>query len=240
MNNDPNIPSFSVIDDVFQHPNLSQDNNNNNEEIWKDMYSSNLIPTNKERPKINDNYIYSELNDPNTHINHHTLDHPYQKPYLPKSYNNNLENNYLAQANLADYNLQTSAPAPLPSKMPMPNFVPQYGTPYPTNGYSAFDGTMANDARVNAFYGLGGVPISTPPSLQDARNSYSIPLGYSGYREGYHNDHSNCSNSINHMNNCEICKSYINMNCNYYKFIIAVLIVLIIILLCFLMSRNLK
>lgn len=139
------------------------------------------------------------------------------EPVLPKSYNNNVERNVNTTYQLKQNHMPDVPAAPLPPPMSLPTFKPPYGTPYPTNGYSAYDGEVARLAGIPMATAGPSTPIGTPPALEDARNSKSVNIDKMSYqqeldkhfKEGYKQGRDispSCGQSIHHALTCQVCK----------------------------------
>jgi len=173
-----------------------------------------------------------------------TLTHATRTPQMPLSYDESLFNNAAVSQKNLRYNLPANAPLPLPSYIDPPLTPTPYGTPYPSNGYSSFDSNETMNAGIPQFYSTSGVPVASWPSLEDARNSPSVPAGPAtvaiiaethfkeGFKQGLeHYTPPTCTGSIDHLTSCPICSHYVNGDKKFYKIAIGFLIILILLLL---------
>jgi hypothetical protein len=110
------------------------------------------------------------------------------------------------------------------------------------------------NAGVNAFTALPGVPLASNPALQDARDSPSVPMGPStlmlvaerqfkeGFKQGREHFASSyvptCGDSIEHVNSCPICSSYVNSDKKILQVVIGFLVMIILVLLFFLVKKG--
>jgi hypothetical protein len=219
------IPSFTILEPPS----------------WEDMYKSNIMPSNNPFP----NY---EVQRPITDYESLTGRSAHKAPRISQSYDDILINNSVTDAQLNQYNMPSAAPSPLESQIDLPSLNPPWGTPYPTNGYSPYDSELAINSNYSESYGLAGVPLASPPSLQDSRvnNNNKIAMGPADmisyaqlhFKEGY-NAASNCRSVIDHIQSCPVCFGYMTANTKYYKTIIIILFIFVIILL-FVLFRKKK
>jgi hypothetical protein len=211
------------------------------------MYESNITSAPPNSPFV-------DFNVPHTQNDYESLTYQSSTPHIPASYNQGIVNNAETMARNMHYNLPAMPPEPLPSYIDLPTFTPPYGTPYQTPGYSAYDGEVAMNMAVPAYYSHPGVPASTWPALQDARDSPSMPMTpyalemvvKNHYKEGYKNGREHfaqtytpsCSDCINHIQGCPLCSSFVNGHKQLYQFGIGFLIILVCVLLYMLFKKH--
>ena len=232
------VPSFTVIDDLQDDRSLFPVNS------WENQYQANPLS-----PPPNAAYPGYEVNEPTEYhlSNYDTLTFP--NPMVPDFYKDSIYNNIVSQKNLRKYNMQTEASAPLPKPYSVPLYHYPYGTPYPTDGFGAYDNALMGQASVPQFYNIPGVPLSSVPALQDARDNPSVrarPVDLIAYadthfREGYQaaaREKMSCTDAVRHVTSCEICNGYLTGNNKYYLLIIGVLTIVVAVLLYMVMKKK--
>jgi len=229
------VPSFTLVED------LSEDNSLYPNSSWENAYQANSLS-----PPPNSPYPGYAVNEPTTYSLNAYNDLSFNDPTVPDFYTNSLSNNYVTQKNLRKYNMQTDAPAPLPTPLSFPLHSYPYGTSYPSDGgYGPYDFALSNRAASPMSYGLPGVSAATVPGLQDARQNQSVQArpvdiylyGETKFKEGYHSKLT-CGDSIKHMVTCDICKNYVNGSTKYFSMIIVILLLFICILLYLLLKKD--
>ena len=232
------LPAFSILEDIGDDAPTK---------TWKSMYEDNslMAPTMvmpPYDPGNNFGYDSAGYNITNT-------------PEVSNRYNSFVNFNQNTIDNLKRANMNYTSPEIPPEKINLPFFTPPYQTPYPSNGYSPYDGEIANRTNYVQSIAMPSMPASTPPALYDARNSPSTHLkpqqmSFSltegdiktiidaGVKEGYNKMKSEgCNHIISHVSGCGLCSSYLMSNEKIYKLVIIILILFILILL-FMLSKK--
>jgi hypothetical protein len=241
------VPAFTVLDDSIDNNPRAIQAANPGMPTWMSMYASNITsaPPNSPllefaMPDMVQDYPVPELNSP--------------KPILPDSYGESIMHNGAVAKNNIRWNLPATPPSPMPTYNEIPYFNPPYGTPYPTNGYSQFDGDFAMNAGNSQFYGGPGVPAASWPGMLDARDSPSMPMtpttlaivAEKRYQQGLQDAKEHfaqtyqptCHQSVNHSLNCPLCSNYLGGNKKLYQGAIIILSVIVLILLLLLYRKK--
>jgi len=241
------IPAFTVLDDSIDNNPRAVQERNPGVPTWQSMYQSNIssAPPNSPfldyaMPNMVQDYPEPELNA--------------SRPTLPDSYGESILHNGAVAKNNIRWNLPATPPDPMPTYNTIPYLNPPYGTPYPTNGYSQFDGSFAMNAAVPQFYGGPGVPAASWPAMMDARDSPSVPMtpitlaivAEKRYQQGLQDGKENfaqsyqptCHQSIGHSLSCPLCSNYLTGNKKLYQGAIIVLSVIVLILLLLLYRKG--
>lgn len=218
------VPAFTIIENAIDNNPIERQIQQPEVPAWMSMYQSNITspPPNSPllpfaMPDMTSDYPdqYQMLNAP--------------APQMPESYADSLIQNTGVTNRNQRFNLPATAPAPLPSYPPFPYTETPYGTPYPTNGYSQFDGSLAMNAGIPQFYGGPGVPAASWPALQDARDSPSVPttpytLAFiaekkykEGFRAGNDSHQTSCQESFAHSLSCPVCKAASSQSIKMYQ-----------------------
>lgn len=238
------VPSFTILDDQFQFEQQQQAQR----PMWETQYASNVISA----PQ-NDPFAGYDVPNNAPNINYDSLSVPTRTPSVSASYDDMLRQNRYAGFNQQQWGMQSAGPAVLPEELRLPQVIPPYGTAYPTNGYSAFDGEMALGSGINSAYGMPGVPAASWPALEDARASPSVPLGpnhlymvaekhfkegYKTGREEYVQSYSaSCKDAVDHVASCPICSGYLNGDRKIMWIVIGILVIICLILAWFLFKK---
>lgn len=235
------VPAFTVLDDAIGMDESDLDFGAP-KSTWEDMYQSNVLSAPPNSP-------FSNYNVPHMPPDYESLSHSSRTPSIPQSYNDSLAHNSFVERKLRQFHMPSIPPTPLPQKINLPTLIPPYGTSYPTNQYSAFDGEYALDAGVQSFYNVPGVPIASVPALQDARYAPSQAMGptstvvvENSFREGFNAGQKNytpsCVDMIGHIQGCPMCSNYLKGDSRLYTVVIGFLLIIILILLFFLLRRS--
>ena len=155
------VPAYTILNDSIE-------DNPDGIQSWENMYQSNLLNSSS--------YSNYDMVKPGLkHINYESLTG--NEPEIPSSYNTILSNNentgnYMNQQGL----FPNYQPYPLPSKLNIPAVQPPYNRPYPSDGFSAGDASLAYRSGILSSVANIPVPASSHASLQDARNTKSYVM----------------------------------------------------------------
>lgn len=218
------VPAFTIIENAIDNEPLARQIQQPEVPAWMSMYNSNITSAPENSPLFP--YAMPDM----------TTDYPDQyqmlnapAPQMPSSYANSLIQNADVTNRNRRFNLPATAPEPLPSYPPFPYTETPYGMPYPSNGYSQFDGSLAMNAGIPQFYGGPGVPAASWPALQDARDSPSMPttpytlafVAEKKYKEGFQAGkdahHTSCQESFAHSLSCPVCKAASSQSIKMYQ-----------------------
>lgn len=270
MSSNYNMPvAATVLEDTIDLNDQSQEPDT---PVWLSMYqNSSLI--NFKKPEITDpkqldpsnHYEYNRENNEQRgnnslfkqlpYVQRFQPQHPQQYPQYkqhptpPQQYQQAVNQNYSNQYYLNQQQLQATPPAPLPYYGHLPTFKPPYGTPYPTTGYSAYDSATASATHVPMATANPGLPIGTPPALEDARYAPAERISVDRekelefkFREGYNKAKSEvsvptCGQSIHHALSCSVCKKALMSSEKMMMFGIIFLAILCLILIIIILRK---
>ena len=205
------IPAFTILDDAIDNEPLAREQQEPGMPTWQAMYESNLTSAPPNSPLF-------EYNMPNMVGDYPMPQFGARTPQIPQAYTDSLHANIGVSKRNLRFNLPAVPPEPLPSYPPVPYYTPPYGMPYPSDGFSQFDGSLAMNAGVSQFVGGPGVPAASWPALQDGRDSPSMPmtpylLGFvektfkEGYKAGREDYVPSCQDNFHHSLSCPICSA---------------------------------
>jgi hypothetical protein len=240
------VPAFTIIEDAVDNEPRARQAQQPELPAWMSMYQSNITspPGNSPLLPFVMPEMVSDYPDP-----YSSLTAP--APQMPSSYEESLAQNANVLSRNRRFNLPSTPPEPLPSYPPFPYTETPYGTPYASNGYSQFDGSLAMNAGIPQFYGGPGVPAASWPALQDARDSPSMPMTpytlafiaekkyKEGFQAGKHNHQTSCQESFAHSLSCPVCKAAASQSIKMYQMGMSFL-ALVIIFLFILLFRHKK
>ncbi len=228
------IPAYTVLEEHTEEP-----------ATWENAYKSNFMSAPPNTP-ISDYDVMNADSNAREMLGLHES----REPKISQGYHNSIINNAAVSKKNLRFNIPNEATYPLPRDISLPYFNAPYSYPYPTDGYSPFDGALAMNANVPQFYGHAGVPIASNPALEDARNSPAVPMGpqtlaviaenhwKEGWKAGREGYEPNCSEHIHHAMSCPLCIHYIRGDLKFYKISVLFLFILLVVLIILLYKKN--
>lgn len=233
------VPAFTILENAIDNEPLARQIEEPEMAPWMSQYQSNVSspPPNSSLMAYDMPHMIQDYPTPNLSL---------PAPQMPSSYAEALRQNAGVSKRNMKYNLPAVPPGPLPSYPEFPYTQAPYGLPYPSNGYSQFDGILASDAGIQAAYAGPGVPAASWPALQDARDSPSTPMTpyllsvveqkfKEGYKAGQQDHIPSCQENYHHALSCPVCRSASIQSTRMYQagiiflgIVVAILLILLL------------
>lgn len=230
------IPAYTVLNESIDDKDV---------QTWENAYQSNLLSS----TNVSNYDVYKPNYSPR---DYDTLSGSSDMPSVSKLYDDMLTNNAHTQDYMNRQGLYPNySPYPPQTKMGLPSLQPQppYNVNYPTNGYSPYDYSLAQNSNYIKSTANIPVPLSSSTALKDSReepsmimpNNNPLVIKHSNpdlMKENYYGTgNMNCMNIYDHVHNCPMCMGYFHRNEKSLLIIIGFLLVIIFVLLLMLFKK---